>query len=111
MPPRQNEPILGPLDVHYEPVTIRYDENAGAFTDGERLYPYDTVTRATLNADGLNFTMPTPTFDYLTLDHNYINRDEFEYRLNELKSNIYKIISEHSQLDISEDEFMDLLKE
>ena len=111
MPPRQNEPILGPLDIRYEPVTVDYDIGTGTYTDGTRYYPENTVTRATINADGLNFTMPVPTFDYLEVGNNNITRAEFEYRLDALKSKIYKIISEHIKLDITEEEFMDLLKE
>ena len=110
MPPR-NEPLMGPLDLRYEPITVNYDNDTGTYTDGYRYYDNNTVTRATINTDGLNFEIPAPTFDYLTLEKNNITRTEFEYRLDELKSKIYKIISEYTKLDITEEEFMDLLKE
>ena len=92
------------LNVNYEPLTVRYDENVGAFTDGERYYPYNNTTRATINTDEITFDIPTIT-------NNYITKAEFDYRIDELKSKIYQIISEHSKLDITEEEFMNLLKE
>ena len=81
MPPR-NEPLMGPLDIRYEPITIDYDAETGTYTDGNRFYDHNIVTRATINADGLNFEMPTPTFDYITttIEGDNITRAEFEYR-------------------------------
>jgi len=40
-----------------------------------------------------------------------ITREEFEFRLNELKQKIYQVISEYTNINISEDEFMKILEE
>ena len=81
MPPRQNEPILGPLDIRYEPITIDYDAETGTFTDGYRYYDNNTVTRATLNTDGL-------TWQTQYIDEHCITREEFEFELSKLKNKI-----------------------
>lgn len=104
MPPRQNEPILRPLDVRYEPVHTYYIPEADMYTDGNRFYGTDTVTRATLNTDGL-------TWQTQYIDERCVTKPEFEFELNKLKNKIYQIISEHIKLDITEEEFMNLLKE
>ena len=104
MPPRQNEPILGPLDIRYEPATIDYDARTGTYTDGYRYYDNNTVTRATFNTDGL-------TWQTQYIDEHCITRPEFEFELNKIKNKIYQIMAEHVKLDITEEEFMDLLKE
>lgn len=103
MPPH-NESLMGPLDIRYEPITVNYDNETGTYTDGNRFYENNIVTRATFNTDGL-------TWQTHYIDEHCVTKPELEYRMNELKSNIYKIITEHAKLDITEEEFMDLLKE
>ena len=104
MPIRHNEPVLGPLDIRYEPVTVDYDAGTGTYTDGYRYYDNNTVTRATINADG---------FEWKTefLDDRNITKEEFDREINSILNKICKIVSEHAKLDITEEEFMDLLKE
>lgn len=103
MPPH-NEPLMGPLDIRYEPVHTYYVPETDMYTDGTGFYQNNAVTRATLNTDGFKWQTQY-------IDEDCVKRAEFEYRMNELKSNIYKIITEHAKLDITEKEFMDLLKE
>lgn len=102
MPPH-NDPLMRPLDIRYEPIGV-YEDGTGIYTDGNRFYENNIVTRATFDADGL-------TWQKQYIDENCVTRPELEYKMNELKSNIYKIITEHVELDITEEEFMDLLKE
>lgn len=103
MPPH-NEPLMGPLDIRYEPITVNYDPATDTFIDGNRFYDNNIVTRATLNTDGL-------TYQTQYVDEDCVTKSEFEFELNKLKNKIYQIMAEHVKLDITEEEFMDLLKE
>ena len=104
MPPRQNEPILGPLDVRYEPVTLDYDTRTGTYTDGYRYYDNNTATRATINTDGLEWKTAF-------LDDCYITKEELSYQLDNILQKVCKVITDHIKLDITEEEFMKLVRE
>lgn len=103
MPPH-NEPLMGPLDVRYEPIHTYYVPETGMYTDGTGFYQNNAVTRATLNTDGL-------TWQTQRIDEHCVTRPELEFELNKLKNKIYQIMAEHVKLDITEEEFMNLLKE
>lgn len=104
MPPRQNEPILGPLDIQYEPVTVHYNNETGLYTDGDRFFENNTVTRATINTDGF-------TWNTAYLDNRCVTREELSRQLDAILQKICKVIIEHTKLDITEEEFMNLVKE
>ncbi len=104
MPPRQNETILGPLDIQYEPVTVYRNNETGLYTDGDRLFVNDTVTRATLNTDGF-------TWNTAYLDDRCVTREELSNQLDAILQKIYKVITDHTKLDITEEEFMRLIRE
>lgn len=51
-----------------------------------------------------------PTKAYYRYDLDFITKDQFEYMIEQMYEKIYKILTEHIQLDISEEEFMNILK-
>lgn len=70
--------------------------------------PYITTYETTATGTEYNRTIDVGPFQV----KNYvITREEFEFSLNELKQKIYQIISEYTNINISEDEFMKILEE
>lgn len=77
-----------------------------------------TTNRITLDEIARNYTIAGNTYydnNIATVNiteqlDKYIRRDELIARLDEFANTIYKIISEHSSIDISEEEFINLLR-
>ena len=67
------------------------------------------VTTANTTAAANSVTWK-PTQAYYRYDLDVVTKDQFDYMIEKMYEKIYKILTEHIQLDISEEEFMDILK-
>jgi len=72
-------------------------------------YAADTVARA--YADIMDVNAWTPMTDaQLKYSGKYIPREELDKYLESFARKVYKVFSEHIKLDITEEEFMDILE-
>ena len=63
---------------------------------------WDTTTTAWTNTNTIGYTVPT----IQTMDNYFVTKDE----LKEFADKLYKVIEEHTKIDISEEEFMNIMK-
>ena len=63
---------------------------------------WDTATTAWVNANTIGYTVPT----IQTIDSYFVTKDA----LKEFADKLYKVIEEHTKIDISEEEFMNIMK-
>ena len=92
-----------------------YQDYTNTYTAGPPIQTFDLETAAN-NIEPLRTDTTTAvTWDYLTRDYNNGWRVAIDYvtkkDLEEFARKIYKIIEEHTSIDISEDEFMKLLED
>ena len=98
-------------EVHVDPTSTAEDarnEPLRFYTTTVATDPLDeplgsTITLDHITVDGRPFTIDAPTFNI----PKYVTTDDFEH----FSQKIYKIIEERTSIDISEEEFMRLIKD
>lgn len=105
MPPREYWETTGPA----MPYTREHWETTGTATT----YNYDNIvmpeTHLTINADDLRAAVAPNVIGVNTTLYNapvYITSND----LDKFAERVYRIIADHTKIDISENEFMDIIK-
>lgn len=86
-----------------------YYDNLTAPIDYVNRITWDTITTNTVETPQININPNGITYEYKPYE--FVTKFVTEEMLNEFARKIFRIIEEHTPIDITEEEFMDIIEE